>query len=243
MEIIPAIDLRWGRCVRLYQGSFEKETVFSDDPLGIALRWQELGARRLHIVDLDGALEGKPMNLGVINGIAAIVDIPIQVGGGIRTMSIAQRVLGMGVARIVLGTSAVEKPNLVKRLCKRFGSEAVVVSLDARDGKVAVKGWKESTSVQALELAREMALLGIKRLVYTDISRDGTLTEPNFAAIEEMVKGTGLAILASGGISSSEHIRRLAAIGVEGAIIGSALYRGTLALPDALIALEDSTPG
>ena len=228
--------------MRLYQGSFEKETVFSDDPLGIALRWQELGARRLHIVDLDGALEGKPINLGVINGIAAIVDIPIQVGGGIRTMSIAQRVLGMGVARIVLGTSAVEKPNLVKRLCKRFGSEAVVVSLDARDGKVAVKGWKESTSVQALELAREMALLGIKRLVYTDISRDGTLTEPNFAAIEEMVKGTGLAILASGGISSSEHIRRLAAIGVEGAIIGSALYRGTLALPDVLIALEDSTP-
>lgn len=236
MEVIPAIDLRWGRCVRLYQGDYSKETVFSEDPLGVALHWQELGAPRLHVVDLDGAQQGEPVNLGVINGILALVDIPVQVGGGIRTLAVATKLLGMGASRVVLGTAAVEEPQVVQELCQKVGGDRVVVSVDARDGLVSTRGWTAKGTVRATALVKKMASLGVERFVYTDISRDGTLTEPNFAAIQELVLATRARIIASGGVASAEHVRRLAQIGVEAAIVGRALYTGALDLRAALAA-------
>jgi len=234
MEIIPAIDLRWGQCVRLYQGDYERETVYSEDPLEVALHWQDLGAPRLHVVDLDGALAGIPANLGVINGIAALIDIPMQVGGGIRTLGMAEKILGMGVERIILGTAAVQDPGLVAQVSATLGAQAVIVGVDARNGRIAVKGWRENTALTPLELVEDMARLGVERFIFTDIVRDGTLTEPNFRAVAELVSKTGLKILASGGISSIEHLKRLAETGVEGAIIGRALYTGAIDLREAL---------
>jgi phosphoribosylformimino-5-aminoimidazole carboxamide ribotide isomerase len=234
MEVIPAIDLKSGRCVRLYQGDYSRETVYSHDPLEVALGWQGQGAPRLHLVDLDGAAQGRPVNLEAIASIVAHLSIPIQVGGGIRSQEVAASLLASGVDRLVMGTAAVEEPALVQSLCQRYGAERLVVAVDARDGRVAVRGWTETTSVSALALALQVAELGIRRLLYTDIGRDGTLTEPNFAATAALVQGTGLAILASGGISSLEHLRRLAATGAAGAILGSALYTGHIKLAEAI---------
>ena len=239
VEIIPAIDIKSGRCVRLYQGDYGKETVYSSDPEAVALRWEREGAGRLHLVDLDGAATGEPVNLDVIAAILARVAIPLQVGGGIRGFETAEKLLGMGANRVVLGTAAVQDPELVKRLAHVRGENSVVVAVDARDGRVSVRGWTEGTSVGAAELVGRMERLGVRRFLYTDISRDGTLTEPNFEAIQGVVEDTRRHILASGGISSTEHITRLAGIGVEGAIIGSALYTGTL---DLRSAIEASTP-
>lgn len=237
MEIIPSIDLKSGRCVRLYQGDYNRETVYSDDPVAVAMGWQREGGVRLHLVDLDGAADGRQGNLEVIRAIVSGLDIPVQVGGGVRDLAAAQRLLEMGADRLVMGTVAVQDPELVRRLCDREGAERVVVAVDARDGIVAVKGWTEATSVQALELVQTMEELGVRRFLYTDISRDGTLTQPNFEAIGEMVKATGGAVLASGGVSTEEHLVRLAAIGVEGAILGSALYKGALSLGKAILAV------
>ncbi|MDP3064002.1 MAG: 1-(5-phosphoribosyl)-5-[(5-phosphoribosylamino)methylideneamino]imidazole-4-carboxamide isomerase, partial [Chloroflexota bacterium] len=221
---------------RLYQGDYSKETVFSEDPLGVALHWQELGAPRLHVVDLDGAQQGEPVNLGVINGILALVDIPVQVGGGIRTLAVATKLLEMGASRVVLGTAAVEEPQVVEELCRQVGGDKVVVSVDARDGLVSTRGWTAKGTVHATALVKKMASLGVERFVYTDISRDGTLTEPNFAAIQELVLATRARIIASGGVASAEHVRRLAQTGVEAAIVGRALYTGALDLGAALAA-------
>ena len=237
LEVIPAIDLKGGRCVRLYQGDFQREEVFSQDPVAVALGWQEQGAPRLHIVDLDGAALGRPMNLEAIKRIAGAVDVPLQVGGGVRDLDVAGDLLGSGVQRVVLGTSAVEAPDFVSRALESFGPEAVVVSVDARDGRVALWGWKEQAEVPALEHLARMGRTGVRRFVYTDISRDGTLTEPNFSAVAEVVAHTGLPILAAGGIATVEHLVRLAALGVEGAIIGRALYTGAISLPSALEAV------
>ena len=234
MEIIPAIDVKSGLCVRLLQGDYQKETVYSHDPIGVAVRWQQDGVSRLHIVDLDGAAAGEPVNVDVIAATAEQVHIPLQVGGGIRTRQSAEVLLELGVDRVVLGTSAIEDPDLIEGLCRDRGGDSIVVAVDARDGKVAIKGWTETTTVKATELVRRMEDLGVRRFLYTDISRDGTLTEPNFEAIEELITYTSHPILASGGISSTEHIRRLATIGVEGAIIGSAFYTGTLDLKAAI---------
>ena len=234
MEVIPAIDLRGGRCVRLYQGDFARETVFSDDPLGVALQWQEQGAPRLHIVDLDGAATGIPVNLEVVKDIASRVAIPLQMGGGIRTMEAASKVQKKGVARLVVGTAAVEDPALVEELLRTCGAQAVVVSVDARDGLVAIRGWQERSTVPALDLAKAMVARGVARLLYTDISRDGTLTEPNFSNVAQMVERAGVPILASGGITSLEHLRRLADLGVEGAVVGRALYTGAMNLREAV---------
>jgi len=241
VEIIPAIDLKSGRCVRLYQGDYRKETVYSNDPVGVALRWQQEGARRLHLVDLDGAAAGGLVNLHVIKAIATQVEIPVQVGGGIRSLQAAEELLEMGVDRVVLGTAAVHDPDLIKKLCQDHPGRAVV-AVDARDGRVAIKGWMEGTSVSAIELAQRMEGLGVRRFLYTDISRDGTLTQPNFEAIRELVRCTNHPILASGGISSTSHIVRLAAISVEGAILGSALYTGAVGLGEAIKAVQRS-PG
>jgi phosphoribosylformimino-5-aminoimidazole carboxamide ribotide isomerase len=242
MEVIPAIDLKAGRCVRLYQGDYQKETIYSDDPLSVALAWQEQGAPRLHLVDLDGAALGRPVNLEVISAIVKELSIPVQVGGGVRDVATAETLLSAGVSRVVIGTAAVEEPSLVERLCREQGSEQVLVAVDARNGQVAIKGWQEDTQVSALGLARQMAELGVCRLLYTDISRDGTLTEPDFAANARLVQNTGLAVLASGGIASLEHIRRLAATGVEGAIVGRALYTGDIKLAEAIAWADSGYP-
>ena len=234
MEVIPSIDLKAGRQVRLFQGDFQQETVFSDDPLAVALGWQEQGASCLHLVDLDGAAEGSPANLPVIESIVTALTIPVQVGGGIRNRETAAALLAAGVNRVVIGTAAVENPALVAGLCRDYGGERVVVAVDARDGLVAIKGWTEGSQVTALALARQMAGLGVPRLLYTDISRDGTLTTPNFAANTELVEKTGLKVQASGGVSSLEHIRQLAQTGAEGVIIGTALYRQTIDLGEAI---------
>ncbi|MCH7622353.1 MAG: 1-(5-phosphoribosyl)-5-[(5-phosphoribosylamino)methylideneamino]imidazole-4-carboxamide isomerase [Chloroflexi bacterium] len=236
MEVIPAIDLRGGRCVRLYQGDFDRETVYSEDPLAVARQWQEQGASRLHLVDLDGAAQGNPVNLDIIAAIVAQSEIPVQVGGGVRSSATAEKLLSIGVERVVIGTAAVRDPDLVRQLCQDGGSPSVVVAVDARDGLVAVQGWLEKTSVTAVELGKRMAALGVERLLYTDISRDGTLSEPNFSANAELVESTGLAILASGGVASLDHITELAKIGAEGVIVGRALYTGDLELSAAIAA-------
>ncbi len=238
MEIIPAIDLRQGKCVRLYQGDYGQETVFSEDPIGVARHWQSLGARRLHIVDLDGASKGELCHASLVEEMARSVKIPLQLGGGLRRLEAVEQVLKFGVERAILGTAAIEDVALIREACQRFG-EAVIVSIDARDGFVATHGWRERTTITAIELVESMASLGVKRFIYTDIARDGTLTEPNFGAIADLLGKTSLPIIASGGISSLKHLKRLAQLGVEGAIVGRALYTGDIDLKEALEALGE----
>jgi phosphoribosylformimino-5-aminoimidazole carboxamide ribotide isomerase len=237
MEIIPAIDLKDGNCVRLYQGDYEQETIFSTDPVEVALEWQSLGAPRLHIVDLDGAAAGEPRNLDTITQIASTVWLSIQLGGGIRTSEAAERVLRAGVDRIILGTAAIENTGLVEEICHRFG-DAVIIGIDARNGYVATQGWRKLTTTTAAELVQSMAALGAKRFIYTDISRDGTLTEPNFESTASLVASTELPIIAAGGISSIAHLRKLKQLGVKGAIVGRALYTGDINLKRALAELN-----
>ncbi|PKB63983.1 MAG: 1-(5-phosphoribosyl)-5-[(5-phosphoribosylamino)methylideneamino]imidazole-4-carboxamide isomerase [SAR202 cluster bacterium Io17-Chloro-G2] len=242
MEIIPSIDLKSGRCVRLFQGDFQQETVFSEDPVSVALQWQNQGATRLHLVDLDGAAQGTPANKAAISEILDCLSIPVQIGGGIRSVATAEALITQGAGRVVIGTAAVEDPDMVRTLCASLGSERVVVALDARDGKVATRGWTEDTSVNVLALAGKMAGLGVTRLLYTDISRDGTLTQPNYQANRELAKSSGMAVLASGGIAALEHVYRLKRTGVEGAIVGTALYTGALDLAEAIEAAGAQTP-
>lgn len=236
MEIIPAIDLRNGRCVRLYQGDYSQETVFSEDPIGMALHWQSLGALRLHIVDLDGAAKGELCHVPLIEEMVRSVRIPLQLGGGLRRLETVEQVLEFGVERAILGTAAIEDHALIQEACQRFG-QRIIVSIDARDGFVATHGWRERTTITAIELARSMADLGVRRFIYTDIARDGTLTEPSFRSIAELLEKTSLPVIASGGISSLEHLKRLSELGVEGAIVGRALYTGHLDLGEALTLL------
>ena len=234
MEVIPAIDLRGGRVVRLYQGDYNRETAYSDDPVSVALRWQEAGAPRIHVVDLDGASTGSPLNLGIVEEIAARVAIPLQLGGGIRDMATAERVLSIGVQRIVFGTAAIRDPALVKEACLKLGAEHIVVAIDARDGKVAVQGWTEPSDATAADLARSMVDAGVARFIYTDIGVDGTLAGPNLQAVVDLMKAVGKPIISAGGIGSLEDLEHLAQAGVEGAILGSALYRGTVDLSEAV---------
>jgi len=236
MEVIPAIDLKGGRCVRLYQGDYGRETVYSEDPVGMARHWESLGAPRLHLVDLDGAAKGEPCHLPLLGLIAAAVKIPVQVGGGIRRIEVIQELLSLGVQRVILGTAAAENPAMVGEACRQFG-QAIIVGVDARDGYVATRGWLEKTSVTASDMVRQMAALGAQRFICTDILRDGTLTQPNFAVIAELVTKPGVAIIASGGVASIEHITRLSRLGVEGVIVGKALYTGDVKLEEALAAL------
>lgn len=238
MEVIPAIDIRGGRCVRLYQGDFAQETVFAEDPAEVATRFQELGAPRLHVVDLDGARAGHPVNSEALRRLLATATVPVQVGGGLRRLADVEACLGMGAEAAVLGTAAVRDPALLSAALERFPGQ-VMVAIDAREGRVAVAGWRETTDVPAVELARQLAAMGVARLVYTDILRDGTLGEPNFAAIQELAAAVEARLIASGGIARLEHLRRLAEMGVAGAIVGRALYSGELDLRQALAALDD----
>ena len=240
MEVIPAIDLRAGQCVRLYQGDYQQETVYSDDPVSVALAWQQQGAVRLHLVDLDGAAGGRPVNLDITSEIIRRLTIPVQVGGGIRDEETAESLLATGADRVVIGTAAVEDPTFVEALCRNHGGSRVVVAVDARDGLVAIKGWTEQIAMSSLELARRMAGLGVNRLLYTDISRDGTMTEPNFTATADLVRETKMAVLASGGVTSLEHIRLLAGTGAEGVVLGRALYEKAFSLSEALATAQET---
>ena len=234
MEVMPAIDLRHGQVVRLTQGDYAKQTTFSDDPIAVAAGFVEAGAVRIHVVDLDGALDGTPTQADLCARVAKAVPVPIEVGGGFRNADHVTAALSAGMDRVVLGTAAVENPTMVGLLIEQHGAERIVVGLDARDGIVAVSGWTQSTGVAATELMAQMHALGVRRFVYTDIARDGMLSSPNFEAVAEMVAHAeqlgGAAIIASGGIADAEHLRRLAGAGVEGAIVGSAIYRGTVDL-------------
>lgn len=238
MEIIPAIDLRGGKCVRLYQGDYSQETIFSDDPVSMALRWEKAGASRLHLVDLDGAAAGKLCNAGVIGEIASRVHVPVQIGGGIRFIETIHHLQELGIARMILGTVALEEPDLVQEACDKFG-EKIIVSIDAKDGYVRGRGWKEEGSLRIEEVISQMESRGVKRFIYTDISRDGTLTEPNYDGIRNFMQTTQIPLIAAGGIASIDHLKKLAEIGVEGAITGRAIYAGNIDLKEALEAVVD----
>ncbi len=237
IEIIPAVDIKGGQCVRLYQGDYEQETVYSDDPLEVALKWQAKGAPRLHIVDLDGAVAGELCNRDIIQEISRAILIPVQLGGGIRHLEAIEKVLKEGVERVVLGTAAVENAELVVEACRKF-RDSIVVSVDAQEGQVATHGWRQVTELPALALIKAMIKLGVKRFIYTDISRDGTLTEPNFNAISEVIDATRAPVIAAGGIASLNHLKMLKKLGAEGAIVGKALYTGDIDLKRAIAALS-----
>jgi len=221
----------------LYQGNYAAETVFSDEPVEVALQWQSLGAPRLHIVDLDGAASGEIHNLDIATEIANAVLIPTQLGGGVRQLETIEQLLKAGIERVILGTAAVEDPKLIKEACYKF-SESIIVGLDAREGYIATRGWQQQTELEVVEFAKSMAKLGVKRFIYTDISRDGTLTEPNFTAITELVETIRLPIIAAGGISSLTHLKILKQLGAEGAIVGKALYTGDINLKQAIAAIN-----
>ncbi len=227
MLVIPAIDLLQGRCVRLFQGDFAQETIYDDDPVRVAHHWATLGARWLHIVDLDGARLGQPAQLALVAGIAA-AGVPVELGGGLRTLDDMEAAFEAGVARVVLGTVAIEDPALLDVAVQRFGPERVVLGVDARNGMVAVRGWEQTSTVAATDVITRAREGGIQRVIYTDIERDGTLSSPNYDATAE-IAATGIRVIASGGVATRENLERLAEItGVEAAIVGRALYAGTL---------------
>ena len=238
MEIIPAVDIRGGKCVRLYQGDYNQETIFNENPVTAALTWYSQGARWLHIVDLDGAVAGRPQNMGVVEEIIEESGLSIELGGGIRQKEVAEKLLRRGVGRIILGTAAIENRELVQKLCQQF-NEAIAVSLDARDGKIAIHGWQKNTVFEVLQLSREMVDAGARRLIYTDIKRDGTLTEPNFDMINKLLAEVNIPVIVAGGISREEHLRRLKQLGAAGAVIGKALYTGDIDLGEAVIKFGD----
>ena len=229
MLVIPAIDLREGRCVRLFQGDFDRETSYSDDPVAVARQWVDLSAPRLHVVDLDGARAGAPVQLGLVARICGL-GVPVQLGGGLRTIEDVRSAIESGVNRVILGTAAIENPGLITEAIDAFGPERVVLGIDARDGYVAVRGWEEISTVPAVEIIENASGQGVRRVVYTDIARDGTLSMPNFDETER-VAGIGPAIIASGGVSTRADLLRLSTIrNVEAAIVGRALYDGTIGI-------------
>lgn len=238
MIIIPAIDLRQGKCVRLHQGEASRETVYGDDPVGMAQVWARGGVKRLHLVDLDGAFSGASVHHEVIKAIART--IPVEVGGGIRTLETVEDYLEAGVERVILGSIAAEKPELVAESCRRYPGR-VMAGIDAKKGKVAIKGWTAVTEKNALDLARELGDLGILEIIYTDISRDGTLEGPNLPALAEMAQVSGLKVIASGGISSLEDLRQIKNLNIpqiSGIIIGKALYDQRVDLVQAISLVE-----
>ena len=234
MQLIPAIDIRGGLCVRLYQGDYDRQTVYSDNPLEVALNWESLGATRIHIVDLDGAQSGIQSNIDTIQSIVKSLTIPIQVGGGIRNIDKIRSLLDAGVNRVILGTIAISDPDIVEKGCNEFGSDSIIVGLDARNGLIPIKGWEESSNIDAKTLLARMETLGVNRFVYTDIAKDGTLEGPNFTSVKELIIGSESKIIASGGVSDLEHLLKLSYLGAEAAIVGQALYTGNISVRDAL---------
>ena len=233
MLLIPAIDLKNGFCVRLLQGESDKETVYSNDPAAMAVKFEEAGAKRLHLVDLDGAFQGEGANISSIRSILKNVSIPVQIGGGLRTEEDIERMLALGVSAVIVGTMAVKRPDVLEKLLKKYTDEQIILGIDARNRKVSIEGWKESTKIQDVEFALRWKKSGIKRVVFTDISRDGMLSGPNLAALREMAEHTGLKIVASGGISSMDDLEQLKTLepnGVDQAISGKAIYEGKIDL-------------
>ena len=236
MFVIPAIDLKDGRCVRLYQGDMDQATIYSDDPIATALRWQHEGAERLHVVDLDGAVSGAGVNTGVVERICQALTIPVQVGGGIRSVETAAYLFAHGVSRVILGTVAYRQPEVVAAACQRFPGR-ITVGIDARAGKVAVQGWTEATALEALTLAKWCADMGVSEIVYTDIARDGTEQGVNLDATLALARGASVPVIASGGVASLRDIERLAPLqkeGIRGVIVGKALYTGAVNLKAAI---------
>lgn len=236
MIIYPAIDIRGGRCVRLTEGRFDAETVFADDPAEMALKWAGLGAEFLHLVDLDGALAGEGKNVPVIQRILKSVSIPVQLGGGIRNLETIEKLLELGVTRLILGSAAVKNPELVAEACKKYPGH-IAVGIDAKNGEVAIEGWGQGSGVAATELAQKMASFGVETIIYTDISRDGMLSGVNVETTAALARACGVPIIASGGVASLDDIRRVKAVegdGVQGCIIGKAIYTGAVDLKEAL---------
>ena len=234
MQLYPAIDMKNGQCVRLRQGAFKDITIYSDAPEKVAAHWQEKGASFLHLVDLDGALAGYSVNEEVIRRIADTVSIPIEIGGGIRSKEAVERMLDLGVRRVIIGTKAAEHPEFLRDMVRTFGEEAIVAGVDAKDGMVAVAGWEKVSSLTASDLCLTMKEYGVRHIVYTDISRDGMLSGPNVEATRKLTEETGLDIIASGGVSCMEDLKCLHEAGIRGAIIGKALYENRIDLAEAV---------
>ncbi|MDE0298928.1 MAG: 1-(5-phosphoribosyl)-5-[(5-phosphoribosylamino)methylideneamino]imidazole-4-carboxamide isomerase [Candidatus Poribacteria bacterium] len=237
MLILPAIDLRNGKCVNLVQGRAEEETVFSDQPIEMAKRWEAEGAEYLHLVDLDGAFHGASANLQIVREIVETIRVPVQLGGGIRTLEQLDQVLAVGVARAILGTAALKDPDLVKTACREYGAK-IAVGIDAKDELVATEGWLDVSHKPAIEFAKEMRNLGVSTIIYTDIKSDGMLKGPNMEATRAIVEAVDINVIASGGITSVEDLKILKSLGASGAIIGRALYTGDLELRSALAAVR-----
>lgn len=239
MDVIPAIDLLEGRCVRLFQGDYDQSQVFNENPVEVAQQWEADGATRLHLVDLDGAKAGKPENWKAIEAIAKVAKIPIQVGGGLRDADRVRALFDLGVQYAILGTVAVENPDLVGQLCAKFPGQ-IIVGIDAREGKVATRGWLETSEVMAVDLAKRMGDMGAAAIVYTDIKRDGTLKGPNMEALRELATAIDTPVIASGGVSAISDLLSLLSLvpsGVSGVIVGKALYTGDVSLKQAIRAV------
>ncbi|RKD21806.1 1-(5-phosphoribosyl)-5-[(5-phosphoribosylamino)methylideneamino]imidazole-4-carboxamide isomerase [Ammoniphilus oxalaticus] len=239
--IYPAIDIRGGKCVRLFQGDYDQETVYGDSPVDMAKQWEQQGAAWIHVVDLDGAKAGAPVNDEAILEMARTVNVPIQVGGGIRTMEHARKYLDGGVARVILGTSAIQDRPFAEEALATFGGSKIVIGIDAREGYVATHGWLETSEVKADTLARELAKKGAEVFIYTDIARDGTLEGPNIKGNLELAREANVTVIASGGVSKMEDLKQLAphaADGISGVIVGKALYMDRFTLADALKEVE-----
>src|SRR5258708_6247056 len=233
MIILPAIDIKDGHCVRLFQGDYARITMYDTDPVQVAKRWEAAGASWLHVVDLDGAKQGYPINVELLRCIRASTTLHIEVGGGMRTLAHIQKILEIGVDRVILGTAALTDRLLLQEAVSRWG-ERIVVGLDARDGWVAIAGWSETSRVQATTLASELGVSGVQRFVYTDIARDGALSGPNLDALSGMQRATSSSLIASGGVSSLEYLHAISALGIEGAIVAKAIYPGDVNLPTAI---------
>ncbi|OQB14972.1 MAG: 1-(5-phosphoribosyl)-5-((5-phosphoribosylamino)methylideneamino) imidazole-4-carboxamide isomerase [Firmicutes bacterium ADurb.Bin193] len=233
MTIYPAIDILGGKCVRLTQGRYDQSTVYGESPAETAKRWEASGAKWLHIVDLDGARAGKPVNLKAVEEIVKSVKIPIQLGGGVRTQSDIENLISTGISRVILGTGAVKSRKLVLDATAKYGDK-IAVGIDAKDGFVAISGWEEVSGFRSVEFAKIMEDCGVKTIIYTDIATDGMLTGPNFAAMEEMAKSVNIIVIASGGVGSADDVKRLIPTGVAGVIIGRALYTGSVRLEDVI---------
>ena len=238
MEVIPAIDIRAGRCVRLIQGDYSKETIFADNPMEMAIKWESEGAEYLHIIDLDGAKEGSAVNMDVISKICADSAARIQVGGGIRDYETAARYMDVGVSRVIMGTSAVDRTDELERILKSIGAESLVVSVDAREGIVALDGWTRESRMTVETVVKNIEALGVKRCMYTDILKDGTLSEPNYAGVENVVSSTNMKIMAAGGIAALSQLKQMSIVGVEATIVGRALYTGDIRLRQAIDELK-----
>lgn len=241
MQIWPAIDLRGGKCVRLQQGDYGRETVFGDDPVAMARRWVQDGGEYLHLVDLDGARDGRLVNLDVVRAIVRAVDIPCELGGGVRDEQAIRQLLDAGLARVVVGTKALAEPDWLRRMCSLF-PQRIALGIDARDGRVATHGWLETSGTSAVDLAKQLEQEPLAALIYTDIATDGMLQGPNLGAMREMAQSVRLPVVASGGVSCAADVAALSDTGVVGCIIGRALYENRLTLAEALASAGGSSP-